>query len=154
MPASGYIASGGTTYYAGGFLFTSDNGFCSPIIAVTGATTFTCTVVNAFGSSSYTNTSVPSGGQLDGVTLQWEIPQPAGGDAVGLEAAWLKINGQPGAGGVHYANIQQSGCIMANEYIGYPISSTCDAIKNFSIYPDAAGYSTQADPITFNIAPR
>jgi hypothetical protein len=91
---------------------------------------------------------------LDGITLQWEIPQPAGGDAVGLEAAWLKINGQPGAGGVHYANIQQSGCIMANEYIGFPISSTCDAIKNFSIYPDAAGYSTQADPITFNIAPR
>jgi hypothetical protein len=150
---TGYIASGGTAFYTGGFFFTSDNGFCR-ITTVNSATQFGCTVVNTYGSTSYTNTSVPSNGQLDGITLFWEIPQPAGGDSVGLEAAYLVAHGVPGAGGNRYANIQQSGCIMANEYIGYPLSSTCDIINNFSTYPDPAGFPTQANAISFNIAPR
>jgi hypothetical protein len=110
-------------------------------------------VVNAFSTNSYTNTSVPLSGVPDGITLFWQFPLPYGGDAQGLEEAYLQQYGLPGTG-IRYTNIQQSGCIMANEYIGFPSTSTCNVINNFSVNPDAAGFPTQNDPITFNIAPR
>ena len=147
MPASGYIGAG-TSFYSGGFLLTYDGGYCHNI-TVTNATHFTCDVVNTFGTTSYSNTSIAGGLSA---TSQWEIPQPAAGDSQGLEAAYLIANGQPGAGSFHFANIQYAGCLQANEYLGFPTTGTCNAIKAFAT-PNGS-FQSQSDPLTFNIVPR
>jgi hypothetical protein len=154
LPANNLISNGGTAYYASGNFIASNSGpasgFCV-IVAVTSANTFTCTVTLGFAASSYTNTSVPAGGIIDGSTLQWEMPQPTLGDATGMEVAYLVANGVPGAGGFRYANIQQSGCAMANYNIGYPDSSTCNTINGYST---ASGGFPGQSGIPFNIVHR
>ena len=152
MPASNLLSNGGTSFYTGGFFFTYDNGFCR-ISTVTSSNTFTCVVVNTYGTTSYSNTSMGSWSGFPNATAQWTIPSPYGGDAEGLEVAYLKTNGYPGAGGTHYANMQQAGCAEATVNIGYPLLSTCNTINTFAD-PDGFGNPTQADPWSFNIKMR
>jgi hypothetical protein len=149
----GYLASG--SWYDTGYFQAADGGYCQFATVTIGVgatdTLNSCVVDNAFGSTSYTNTTwAQAQTDFNGSGNSWVLPYAAPGDQVGLEQAGLIASFSNSLSPNEYLNITQVGALMINQCLS--ISGSATALSNALSY--SGGTANEFNSIKWNVAAR